>query len=359
MSRIQDCRFTHFELVSSAIVLLTVCLILTLFYANYSFVYGATLKYGGKRELEQLEEYAVDMAGSPVHEVKNDDSLEKLLNQHDVNFVYVRNPSNHIHQVPFLETLAPAFMETLPFYTSTDEKTARRFNLQPEDLPASIIVKDGTFHVFKQDIKDLAAWVIKESKPLVTRVLPHNSNDILKGTQVVVLGITKPDDTDSEWKLREMAKIYKEEQGGKDLTFAQLDGVLWGNYIARAYGIKSNKLPAIVVLDPNQERYFDRHANDAKFSFESPDEILESIKNLDQLTGHSTAPSKAMGTIERFFIFFGDHWMILTPVVFGVFALVFYAMTKDDPAPLTRKEMREVAKKVVQEKKAEAGKKKD
>lgn len=309
--------------------------------------------------MEPLQEYALQMAGSPVHEVKNDAQLEKLMKQADVNFVYVRESGNTIHQIPLLETIAPAFMETIPFYTSTDKKTALRFNLQPQDLPASVIVKDGTVHVFKQDIEDLAAWVISESKPLVTRVLPHNSNAIMKGKQVVVLGITKPDDTDSEWKLREMAKIYRDEQSGQDITFAQLDGKLWGNFISRAYGIQSHKLPAIVVLDPKQEMYFDRHANDVKFSFESPDEILESIKHLDQLTGSSTAPSKTMNSVERFFIFFGEHWMVLTPIVFGVFALVFYIMVKDDPAPLTREEMKQVAKKVVQDKKKEAEKKKD
>ncbi|KAI8076195.1 hypothetical protein BDF21DRAFT_494931 [Thamnidium elegans] len=314
------------------------------------FVHGANLKYNGERKLEKLEEYAHEMAGSPVHTVKDDAKLQDLLEQQDVTFVYVRDPKNDVHEMAFLETVAPGFIENIPFFTTTDKKTALRFNLSPEDLPASVIVKDGTFELFKGGVKDLAAWIIKESKPLVTRVLPHNSNSIMKGKQMVVLGITKPDDSDSEWKLREMAKIYKNEHQGNNLTFAQLDGKLWGSFISRAYGIQSNKLPAIIVLDPQSELYYDHHANKKMFSFESPDEILESIKNLSALTGISTSPSKTMGYLEKFFVYFGNNWIVLTIIIFGAFIVMFYYLTNDDTT-LTREQMKELAKKTIEESK--------
>ncbi|GAA5813259.1 hypothetical protein MFLAVUS_006734 [Mucor flavus] len=314
------------------------------------FVHGANLKYNGERKLEKLEEYAREMAGSPVRTVKDDDKLQDLLKQQDVNFVYIRDPKNDVHEMSFLETVAPGFMETIPFFTTTDKRSALRFNLGAEDLPAAVIVKDGTFEQFKGGIKDLAAWLIKESKPLVTRVLPHNSNQIMKGRQMVVLGITKPDDSDSEWKLREMARIYKNEHGGNNLTFALLDGKLWGSFISRAYGIQSNKLPAIIVLDPQSELYYDHHANKKKFSFESPDDILESIKNLSALTGISTSPSKTMGYLEKFFVYFGNNWIVLTIIIFGAFIVMFYYLTNDDTT-LTREQMKELAKKTIEESK--------
>lgn len=291
------------------------------------------------------------MAGSPVHEVETDENLQEIFKQRDVNFVHVVDPSTNVDEISFLETIAPGFMETLPFYTTKDKKTALRFNLNPSDLPASVIVKDGTFHLFKSDIKDLASWLINESQPLVTRVVPNNSRNILKGNQLVVLGITDPEDVDAEWKLREIAKIYRDEQGGKDVTFAQLDGKKWGKFITRVYGIQSNKLPALVVLDPKSELYYDHHADQKKFSFENPDEILSSIKVLDSLTGISTAPSKTLGKIERFFVFFGEHWLLVTPIIFGFFAIIFYFLTREDSKTLTREEMKEVAKKVIQENK--------
>lgn len=287
--------------------------------------------------------------------MKDDEKLEELMKQQDVNFVYVRDPKQDVHEITFLETVAPKFMETIPFFTTADKRTAVRFNLNPEDLPASIIVKDGTFELFKGGEKDLAAWIIKESKPLVTRVSPHNSNTIMKGKQIVVLGITNPNDSDSEWKLREMAKIYKNEHEGHDLIFAQLDGKLWGSFISRAYGVKSNKLPAIIVLDPKSELYYDQHANKKKFSFESPDEILESIKKLETLTGISTSPSKTIGYLEKFFTYFGNNWIILTIVIFGAFIVMFYFLTNEESMtkPLTREEIKERAKKEIEESKGQ------
>lgn len=290
------------------------------------------------------------MSGSPVRNVDTDSELETLLKANDVNLVYVRDAKNDAHQVPLLEKFAPEFMEHIPFYTTTDHKTASRYNLKSADLPAAVIVKDGNFHVFNDaDIQDIVPWIHKERHPLVTRILPHNSNRILKGKEVVVLGITKPDDSDSEFKLREMAKIYRDEHSGKDITFALLDGDLWGNYIYRAFGIRSHKLPSVIVLDPKKEVYYDSHVNKDKFVFNNPDEILESIKNLDELTGISTAPSKTMGALDKFFISFGDHWILWTTVLFGALTGVYWLLVRDEPTPITPAEIRTQAKKEVEQ----------
>ncbi|KAL7314527.1 hypothetical protein PS15m_006087 [Mucor circinelloides] len=320
---------------------------------NY-FVHGASLKYTGERKLEKLLDYALDMSGSPVHNVDTDNELETLLKASDVNLVYVRDAKKDDHQLPLLEKFAPEFMEHIPFYTTTDHKTAMRFNLKESDLPAAVIVKDGNYHVFSDtDIQNIVPWIHKERHPLVTRVLPHNSNRILKGKEVVVLGITKPDDSDSEFKLREMAKIYRDEHSGKDIKFALLDGDLWGNYIYRAFGIHSHKLPTVIVLDPKNEVYYDSHANKDKFVFNNPDEILESIKNLEALTGISTAPSKTMGALDRFFISFGDHWILWTTVLFGVLTGVYWLLVKDEPTPITPADIRAQAKKEVEQRNQE------
>ncbi|KAL9558896.1 hypothetical protein MBANPS3_000673 [Mucor bainieri] len=319
-----------------------------------NFVHGAALKYTGERKLEKLLDYALEMAGSPVHNVDTDSDLETLLKANDVNLVYVRDPKKDDHQLHLLEKFAPEFMEHIPFYTTTDHKTAMRFNLKESDLPAAVIVKDGNYHVFSDaNVENIVPWIHKERHPLVTRVLPHNSNVILKGKEVVVLGITKPDDADSEFKLREMAKIYRDEHSGKDITFALLDGDLWGNYVYRAFGIHSHKLPTVIVLDPKNEVYYDSHANKAKFVFNNPDEILKSIKHLEELTGISTAASKTMGALDRFFISFGDHWILWTTVLFGALTGIYWLLVRDEPTPITPAEIRAQAKREVEQRNQE------
>ncbi|KAI8645535.1 thioredoxin-like protein [Parasitella parasitica] len=320
---------------------------------NY-FVHEATLKYTGERKLEKLLDYAIEMSGSPVHNIDTDSELDSLLKASDVNFVYVRDAKKDEHQLPLLEKFALAFIEHIPFFTTTDHKTALRYNLKESDLPAAIIVKDGNFHVFHDaDIQNIVPWIHKERYPLVTRILPHNSNRILKGKQVVVLGITKPDDSDSELKLREMAKIYRDEHSGKDITFALLDGELWGNYVNRAFGIHSHKLPTIIVLDPKKEMYYDSHGNKAKFAFDKPEEILKSIKNLDKLAGVSTAASKAMNALDKFFISFSNHWILWTTVLFGALTCVFWILVRDEPRSITPAEIRAQAKKEIDQRNQE------
>lgn len=324
----------------------------------FSFVHGGTLKYTGERKLEKLVDYAVRMSGSPVHNVHTDSEFEDLFKSRDVNLVYVRDAKSDINQLALLEKIAPQFMDTIPFYTTTDPTAALRFQLKESDLPAAVIVKDGTFHVYQNDdVKNIESWIHQERSPLVTRILPHNSNSIFKGKQMVVLGITDPGNTDSEFKLREMAKIYRDEQQGKDLIFALLDGKLYGNYVSRAYGIHSNKLPSIIVLDPKNQLYYNRHANDKPFSFNNPDEILHSINNLETLKGVSTAPSKAMNTLERVFSKFGEHWIIFTTIIFGFFGVMFWLLTQDEPARLTADQIKEIAMKEVAERQAKEEKK--
>jgi hypothetical protein len=350
MPRVQNLRFAYSDLVSldNFIIGRTTDVI------SSSFVHGGALKYNGERKLEKLTEYAIQMSGSPVHNVDTDSQFEDLFKAHDVNLVYVRDAKNDNSQLNLLEKVAPQFMETIPFYTTTDRKTALRFRLKESDLPAAVIVKDGTYHVYQEkDISDIASWVHQERTPLVTRILPHNSRSIFKGSQVVVLGITNPDDTDSEFKLREMAKIYRDEQQGKDLTFAVMDGKLYGNYVSRAYGIYSNKLPSIIVLDPKNQVYYNRHANEEPFSFNNPDEILQSIKALDTLTSISTAPSKAMNVLERVFTTFGEHWILFTTILAGFFGVMFWLLTQDEPVRLTTEQIKEVAKEEVEKREVE------
>ncbi|KAI7905886.1 thioredoxin-like domain-containing protein [Cokeromyces recurvatus] len=320
---------------------------------NY-FIHGASLKFTGERKLEKLMDYAIKMSGSPVLPVETDNELEKILKLHDVNLVYVQSPDDENSQLSLLEQLAPSFMEEIPFYTTHDPKTAHRFNLQKSDLPAAVIVKDGTYQVYSEkSVNNISPWIYQERHPLVTRILPHNSNRILKGDQVVVLGITNPDDTESEIKLRELATMYRDKHGGKDIMFAQLDGKRWGHYVSSAYGIQSNKMPALIVLDPKNDMYYDHDSDKKKFSFSKPETVLASIATLSALKGISTAPSKTMTMIEKIFIFFGDHWIMMTTVLFGLFGVLFWLLTKDEPTPISREQMKEIAKKEIAERKKE------
>ena len=101
--------------------------------------------------MDKLVQYALKMSGSPVHNIETDTELDKLLKETDVNLVYVTNEKEkgNLH---ILERAAPQFMETIPFYTTSDPKTASRFGLKTSSLPATVIVKDNGHLVYEGDL---------------------------------------------------------------------------------------------------------------------------------------------------------------------------------------------------------------
>ncbi|KAI8074308.1 thioredoxin-like protein [Gilbertella persicaria] len=310
------------------------------------FVHGAILKYSGPRKLDNLVDYAVRMSGSPVHKVETEKELDESLKNSDVNLIHITTNEDSTG-LSELEAIAPQYMETVPFYTTSDSNLVSRYKLKLSQLPVVIMVKDGTHLVYDGSIEQIGLWIHQERHPLVTHITPHNSNAILKGPHVVVLGITQSDDTASEAKLRELAELYK-KQVGKDVVFAQLDGKQWGNFVSRVYGIQSKSLPALVVLDPKNEVYYNRHKNQQLFNLNNPKAILNSLGHLNSLTGISTAPSKTMGMVEKVLIFFGDHWIVMSTLLFGFFGLLFWLINSDDNQ-LSREQIKEIAKKEVAE----------
>ncbi|KAI8879240.1 thioredoxin-domain-containing protein, partial [Backusella circina FSU 941] len=291
------------------------------------FVHGGKVKYnGGERSLEKLEQYAITMSGSPVH-FTTDANLAQSLKKSDVNFVYVYDKEEK--DISMLEENAPKYFDSIPFYKTNDPKTISRFNLK--SLPAFIIVKDNGHVTYNEDIT-FNSWIEKEKTPLVTRVLPHNSNSILKGAddhRYVVLGMTKPDDIESETKLRDMAKQNKKE----DAIFAVLDGVLFTNYVSRVYGITVNQLPSVVILDKKNQVYHNKNAEEKVLSLEDTKSILNTLMAADTLEGISTAPSKTMSSVVQLFNYVGDHWIAFTSGVVILFVALFVLMMKDDPVP--------------------------
>ncbi|KAI8977210.1 hypothetical protein BDF20DRAFT_551479 [Mycotypha africana] len=311
------------------------------------FVHGASnLKYNGPRKLKELMDYAVHMSGSPVHPIDSDEKLTDVLKENDVSLVYVRDTDDHKIDSYFEETVAPQFMETVPFYTTNNKETIERFGLSASSLPAAVLVKDGTYVVYsgkdkQRDWQHMVQWLEQEQHPLITRVLGHNSNQILRWTDaLVVLGMVGADgrDAEAESKLRQMAQLYKEEYSSLDkstskrpVLFAQMDGKLWEHYISRVYGLHSYQLPALIILDPKHQVYYDRHANDEPFSFvkDRPESLLKSLQALDSLKGTSMAPSKVMMKVDRVLTYFGDHWILMTTVLVGFLGVFFYLITRD------------------------------
>lgn len=139
-----------------------------------------------------------------------------------------------------------------------DPQVATALDVPNKNKAVMIILKEGgaVRQIFPGDTvsateHELSEWVRNNKYPLVTRINAGNANGILKGDRLVVLMFT-PDDL-SNADLRSVARQWLTVNDGDDapsVVFAELNGQVWEKYVKRVYGVSSNQLPAVVIMDP-------------------------------------------------------------------------------------------------------------
>ncbi|KAI8886777.1 thioredoxin-domain-containing protein [Backusella circina FSU 941] len=297
------------------------------------FVHGVNLDYAGSRTIEKLEDYATRMSGSPVRAI-HDKSLDNILDESDSSFVYVYGTKDS--ESALLETIAPRFMEELPFYKTNDPKTVLRFNLADSELPAFVIAKDGDFVKYKGPLSEIESWIEREKKPLVIRASSLNLNHIIRNHEdhrYAVLGIAKLKEKEPVENLREIARRNERE----GVLFALMDGEVWGSYVARLYGLTSGFMPAAVIIDTKERVHYTKDALGKNLKLRKIETVLETLKIVDTLEGVPTVPPKNMDTIEKLAMFVGNHWILVSIGLFVVFGGLFMLMTGSYP-PFVKKE---------------------
>ncbi|CAO3696920.1 unnamed protein product [Rhizopus stolonifer] len=294
------------------------------------FVHGTSIQYHGERKSDSLVEFAIGYSTTAVRGVRRDELLDSLLSKYDVNLIYVTEKEKP--DLARLEAIAPAYIESLPFYTTQDPSTAERFEL--DSLPAIVIIKDEMQYVYDGQ-QDLADWIHRHSQPLIHTILSHNSNDILRrhpGT--VVLGLFSPEDVVSLAAFRQLAS----EQPG--VFFAHLDAWAYAPFVSRAYGVNLVHLPAVVFLQPSQQRYFKWDANRDPLDIARPQQILESLEKIDELEAVSTAPSKAMGLAGKVFDFIQQYWVLFSAGFFVILLILTVFIATSDPGPTKKTDLK-------------------
>lgn len=279
----------------------------------------------------------MDYSNTAVRGVRRDEAFDDLLKKNDVNLIYVTE-NKEKKDIERLERIAPSYLQSLPFYTTMDPKTTQRLGLTQEQLPAITILKDGHQFVYNNE-EDLASWIEKHSKPLVTSIQSHNSNQILRKQHgTVVLGLFATDDLDSLKALRKLAAECTED----DVLFAYLDSWAYANFVSRMYGISVMQLPAVVLLQPQQQQYYKFIKDQELFNIaKAPQEILNALRHLDTLTPISTAPSKAIGIAGKIVDFIQQYWVLFSGGFFVLLVgLTILISTSETSQPVKKSDLK-------------------
>ncbi|ORZ02631.1 thioredoxin-like protein [Syncephalastrum racemosum] len=311
------------------------------------FVAGTEHEYRNDRSLVSLVSFAKKTSGPTINHVSDTQLEKELRNKDSVAFVYLYTEVQDA-ATELLQHVALECMEGVTFYSSQDAHAIRQFNLAPTDLPAALIVKDGSHIIYPSHqfsntpkVQDaLTAWVQSEKFPLVSQVGPGNAPELLQGNRMVVLGVINEQDTGSKAKFRTMAETYNKKQkaqpaASERVLFAEIDGSTWGDYVRTAYSVPRKRIPAIVVLDPANYRYFNHDAEGNKFLLDQPELILQVLRDIreNKLIGVSTLPfhSRMAQHIQRTVEVARAHWILTSGGIFAVGYIFYRRMYKRQP----------------------------
>ncbi|KAG2224824.1 hypothetical protein INT45_008006, partial [Circinella minor] len=239
-----------------------------------------------------------------------------------------------------LQQVAREFIGDLGFYLTSDSQAIGHFNLAPTDLPTLLIVKDGKHVIYPSHQftntetvrQSLISWIENEKFPLVSDINPSNAPEILQGTRTAVVGVINKDDHENMAKFRAIAETQSKQQKASKsdrVLFAILEGTTWGNYARTAYAVHPNRLPALIIVDPVNNKYYAHDINRKKFSLDDSDKVLQALKvdiPEQTLIGVSTLPFHARvgQSMQQGFGMLRVHWFMTC----GAFAAILYIFVK-------------------------------
>ncbi|PKY43819.1 thioredoxin-like protein [Rhizophagus irregularis] len=278
------------------------------------------IEYKGSRQLSSLRDFAEKAADARVLDITVTD-LDRIKKMDDVLFIYLYDDNTPFSILETIKGLSRSFF-SVKFYSSKDPNLTAQLKIVK--LPALVVLKDELQKNYPSVSLDsflsrdiIKNWIQSEKYPLVPAMDSENYEDILGGDRLVVLGVFRSfEGTQIKAKksLKNIAKLYyqqiKERGGsedGRSVIFAWLDGTRWSDYINGVYGLNKKDLPAVIIADPQSNKYYDTSRSGDKINLIDQEQLLESIHDAKKgyLVGKST-----MGFIEKTFrdmFSYGEH----------------------------------------------------
>ncbi|RKP13222.1 thioredoxin-like protein [Piptocephalis cylindrospora] len=257
---------------------------------------GASSEFRSSRSLEALTDFALRASRSPLIPTSPSE-LHRLLTEHDVIFVYIEeeektdgdgaksgasSPSKKA-----VELASRPYFEHAHFAHIHEDVGSVKAEYSITHLPALLVLKDGGHKSYSGPLEEserVKDWIEVEKYASLITLTDQNARDILKGSGLmVVLGLLDPE-ADNFARRRDALKsialhyrkdhplhVHSEREGEGEETnrvlFAWLNAVKWENYADRAYGVGPADIPAIILVQPEEEEYWDEDAQGGKIQF--------------------------------------------------------------------------------------------
>ncbi|KAJ3162751.1 hypothetical protein HDU86_003724 [Geranomyces michiganensis] len=237
------------------------------------------LEYRGPRTYQSLREFATAFSSKPPFTAVTAKEIPAVLAEKEVSFFLLYDPEEKdAGSIAAFQSVASSLRNEASFYISPDPAARAALLKTPTNGPTIVCVKDnGARQVLytgkvagvsaKAGHAELARFVASNRHPRVVHLDSDNQEEILGGNHLVVIAVVDPAKRNPRIGLSAVLKIVKDaailwerqettEKLSGMVMFTWLDGGKWASYVERVYGLYAPQLPAIIVADPKEDRYF-------------------------------------------------------------------------------------------------------
>ncbi|KAI8884250.1 thioredoxin-like protein [Backusella circina FSU 941] len=262
-------------------------------------LYGgrSPLEYHGDRSLKSLVHFAKSNSRPFAREI-NSNSFDFHSVGKDTALFYLYSDDEVILVSESVKTVAKSFTSNIPFYTSNDQKIIEKFDIKLSELPALLIIRDGIHKVYPHKLENsldiqenLAKWIAREQNPLVYQIDVSNSDMITGVDRKLVIHLISEENRVNQNKFYEIASqwfnlaVSDKNKEETDVAFAEIELSQWRRFLQPKSEIMKESTSQIIILDTLKSEYYTTDQNHQLFAMDDPENIYNSLKSLNSLTG--------------------------------------------------------------------------
>ncbi|KAJ1666848.1 hypothetical protein EV178_001932 [Coemansia sp. RSA 1646] len=236
---------------------------------------GETNDYKGSRDFDNLLDYVDRMLAHPV-DAQSADDLHRMQKEHEVVFVFAHDAKDSTARTT--TALARVKASAKKMFLSKQLLIAGSTELahqilpdqNDQSLPVLVALKDGkttTFGGLLTSDDDLREWFYAERFSMLPELSRENADGLFYDSDYLVLAVLDSSQGLDYMKhyrdvVRSAAAMHQRdkdtggEQKSATVRFTWVDGNKWEGYIERVFRIRRASWPAIVIAQPNEDRYY-------------------------------------------------------------------------------------------------------
>ena len=240
---------------------------------------GQKVDFRGGRKIEPLEQFILRAVSPGVQQIQESE-VDAVLKKEPVFFLALYTYSTPQAYLDNIDEAAKPLLGTPVVYKSRNPDLFTKFSIDPAEGPVVLVIKDHETKPFstlplssQTTAQVIGAFFQHHRIPTIQQLTAENFPDVMKhpAKPLVVLAAFDMEHMSSIElgnAIEELTAIAKQWQtsairltDNRPTIFVWMDGEKWSKWLKSMYGIKRERMPAVVIIDHNRLVYWDTDSN--------------------------------------------------------------------------------------------------